>query len=212
MSKVTVVDYGIGNLYSVSRAFESCGAAVALTSQPSEIATAERLILPGVGAFADGMSGLRERNLVEPILAYAATGRPLMGICLGMQMLASVGEEFGEHAGLDLIAGRVVPVPPADSDGRPHKIPHIGWSALSPPQGAAWKSTILDDTSLGTSVYLVHSFHLVPDEPRHLLADCFYNGQRVTAAVRSGNVYGVQYHPEKSGPAGLRMIRAFMRV
>jgi glutamine amidotransferase len=210
--KVTVVDYGIGNLYSVRRAFETCGAAVALTSQPSEIAVAERLVLPGVGAFADGMSGLRERNLIQPILAYAATGKPLMGICLGMQMLAGMSEEFGEHEGLGLIGGRVLPVPPADAEGRPHKIPHIGWSALSPSQGAAWRSTILDDTPPGTSVYLVHSFHLVPDNPRHLLADCFYNGQRVTASVRFDNIYGVQFHPEKSGPAGQRMLRAFMQL
>jgi glutamine amidotransferase len=209
---VTIVDYGIGNLYSVRRAFESCGAAVTLTSQPAEVAAAQRLVLPGVGAFADGMAGLRERALVAPILAYAAIGRPLMGICLGMQMLASISEEFGEHEGLGLIRGRVVPVPRTDAERRPHKIPHIGWSALSPPQDVDWTSTILDGTPPATPVYLVHSFHLVPDDPRHLLAECFYGGRRLTAAVRSGNIYGVQYHPEKSGPAGLRMIQAFLRL
>src|SRR5436305_6508308 len=136
--QVTVIEYGIGNLYSVSRALERCGGEVTVTADSVQIEAASRLVLPGVGAFADGMRGLRERGLVEPIRRYAASGRPLLGICLGMQMLATASEEFGVHAGLDLIPGRVVAVPHRTVEGRPHKIPHIGWTALRAPRGSSW--------------------------------------------------------------------------
>jgi glutamine amidotransferase len=212
MSNVTVVDYGIGNLFSVRQALERCGASVELTSDTASIAAAERLILPGVGAFADGMRGLNDRGLVEVLRTYAGTGRPLLGICLGMQMLGTTSEEFGEHAGLGLIPGRVIAVPRTTTEGKRHKIPHIGWNGLWPTDGADWKATLLEDTTPGTSAYLVHSFHLVPDDPSHALAYCDYGGYQLTAAVRSGSIFGAQYHPEKSGEAGLRMLAAFLRL
>ncbi|QWG17051.1 imidazole glycerol phosphate synthase subunit HisH [Bradyrhizobium sediminis] len=210
-ASVTVIDYGIGNLYSVSRALEHVGGDVVLSADPHVIENSERLILPGVGAFEDGMRGLRDRGLVEPIKRYAAKGLPLLGICLGMQMLATTSAEFGEHEGLGLIAGTVVAVPSATTEGERQKIPHIAWSALSPSAGAEWRGTFLEDTPPGTSAYLVHSFHLVPDDPAHLLADCFYGNHRLTAAVRAGKVFGAQFHPEKSGAAGLQMLAAFLR-
>ena len=208
--QVTVVDYGLGNLYSVSRALERCGAEVTLSSDPDVIECAPRLLLPGVGAFASGMRGLRERGLVEPLRRYASSGRPLLGICLGMQMLASVSEEFGEHEGLGLIPGRVVPVPGTMTDGRPHKIPHIAWSALEATAATRWQDSLLEGSAPGTAVYLVHSFHVLPDDPRHLLATCDYDGHPITATIRAGSVQGCQFHPEKSGPAGLRMLSAFL--
>jgi imidazole glycerol-phosphate synthase subunit HisH len=208
--KVTVIDYGIGNLYSVSRALERCGAEVLVSSGPAAIEAAPRLVLPGVGAFADGMQGLRDRQLVEPIARYAASGRPLMGICLGMQMLATVSEEFGEHAGLGLIPGRVRPVPAADLDGRRHKIPHIGWSALQPPPGKDWRDSILEDTTVGSAVYLVHSFAVGPDNPAHCLAECHYGGHAIAAAIQRGAITGCQFHPEKSGEVGLQILRRFL--
>jgi glutamine amidotransferase len=209
--KVTVVDYGIGNLYSVRRALERCGAEVTLGGDPAAIEASPRLVLPGVGAFADGMQGLRERGLNEPIRRYAASGRPLLAICLGMQMLASLSEEFGEHAGLGIIAGRVVAVPPTTVAGMSQKIPHIGWSSLVPADGADWRGSLLEGTPPGTAVYLVHSFHVVPDDPMHRLAHCLYGGRYVTAAIRSGRIVGCQFHPEKSGPAGLAMLARFLR-
>ena len=212
MDRVTVIDYGIGNLYSVSGAFEHAGAEVVLSSDPAAIESARWLVLPGVGAFEDGMRGQRERELIEPIRRYSTTGRPLLGICLGMQILAGASEEFGKHEGLGLIPGRVVPVPRTTSEGERHKIPHIGWNALWHANGANWKDTLREDTTPGTSAYLVHSFHFVPDDPSHALAHCVYGGHCLTAAVRSGNVFGVQYHPEKSGESGLRMLAAFLRL
>ena len=208
---VAVVDYGVGNLYSVRRALEHCGASVNLAATAADVEAADRRLLPGVGAFADGMAGLRERGLIESIKRFARSQKPLLGICLGMQMLASVSEEFGEHTGLGLIPGRVVPIPRTGTDGKSRKVPHIGWSALTAPASVDWRGTLLEDSPQGTAVYLVHSFHAVPDEASHVLAQCSYGGHSIVAAVRSGNVSGCQFHPEKSGPAGLQMLSAFLR-
>jgi len=205
-----VIDYGLGNLFSVQRALETVGADVEFISTPSELAQADRVILPGVGAFSDGMRGLDERGLIDPIREYAQTGRPLLGICLGMQMLATTSDEFGQHEGLGLIPGRVVAVPPLAADGAAHKIPHVGWVALHATPGASWEETPLEPISDGTCVYLVHSYHVLPDDEAHLLAECSYGGQTITAAIRSNNVTGFQFHPEKSGPTGLTILRRFV--
>jgi imidazole glycerol-phosphate synthase subunit HisH len=210
MTRVTVVDYGIGNLFSVRRAFERCGGEVTVSGDPAILERAERLVLPGVGAFAGGMQGLRARGLVEPIRRYAQSGRPLLGICLGMQMLATTSEEFGIHSGLDLIPGRVLAVPDRDVGGRPHKIPHIGWASLRTPHGVTWRDSLLAETAEGTSVYLVHSYAVVPDNPEHRLADCDYGGHAVCAAIARGRITGFQFHPEKSGDAGLRILQRFL--
>ncbi len=208
---MTVVDYGVGNLYSVRSAFEYCGAEVVFVDTPDEIASATHLVLPGVGAFADGMEGLNDRGLVEPIRRYASNGGKLLGICLGMQMLLSVSEEFGEHDGLDIIPGRVVRIPGVSAQGKPHKIPHIGWSALvNPTKESGWDGTILEDTNEGDEVYLVHSFTAVPESIEHRLANCYYDGCLISAAIQSGSVYGCQFHPEKSGKIGLRILSKFM--
>lgn len=210
---VTVVDYGIGNLYSVQRALETCGAQVELTADPARIAQAQRLVLPGVGAFADGMQGLRERGLVKPLRDFAASGRPLLGICLGMQMLASVSEEFGQHEGLDLVPGRVLPVPPQSIDGSRQKIPHIGWAPLLLTRGqGSWLGSVLQASPSETAVYLVHSYSVVPSDPAHRLADCSHGGHLLCAALRRDNIHGCQFHPEKSGPAGLLMLSQFITL
>jgi imidazole glycerol-phosphate synthase subunit HisH len=169
--------------------------------------------LPGVGAFADGMSGLIERGLDQVLMEFADTCKPLLGICLGMQMLASISEEFGEHKGLGVIPGRVLPIPKTTTDGLPHKIPHIGWAQLFPPNDrTGWQGSILEGLNLADAVYLVHSFAVHPDDDSHRLADCDYNGRIISAAIRRGNVYGTQFHPEKSGLVGLKIIRNFMAL
>jgi glutamine amidotransferase len=208
---VTVVDYGVGNLYSVRRALESCGCEeVIVSSEPQEIERAKRLVLPGVGAFADGMRGLRERGLIEPIVRYARSGRPLLGICLGMQMLGSASEEFGEHAGLDLIPGRVVPIPRKATDGTMMKVPFIGWTSVSIGSARAHAGSLLEAHDAKSSVYLVHSFHLRPSDPDHLLATYDFGGHAVTAAIRRGNITGFQFHPEKSANVGLAIMGKFV--
>lgn len=203
---ISIVDYGSGNLLSVQRALEHVGAKVHLVDTPEGVLSADRLVLPGVGAFADGMNSLRAAGLADALQSFAATGRPLLGICLGMQMFATCSEEFGVHEGLDLIPGRVVPIPPVDVGGGPLKRPHIGWADLLP----AESSHATFPLEPGKAVYLVHSFHFEPDQNEARLADCIYGGRRIVAAVRSENVTGFQFHPEKSGAVGLRMLEAFV--
>ena len=212
--EVRVVDYGVGNLFSVCRALECCGFEPVLVETSRAILTAERLVLPGVGAFRDGMRELQARGLVQPIRDYCKSGRPLLGICLGMQMLLEHSEEFGVHEGLGVIRGRVVGIPNCARDGRPHKIPHIGWSALQPARdsGKGWEGTILKDIRPGESTYFVHSFNAMPDCEEHCLAYSCYGGLRITAAIHSGGIYGCQFHPEKSGPTGLRILKSFAEL
>lgn len=211
--EVIVIDYGMGNLFSVRRALEHCGAKVVLTNDAGAVLSSSRLILPGVGSFADGMAGLNSKGLADAVRGVAARGTPLLGICLGMQMLFDESEEYGITAGLGLIPGRVTPIPSMTSDGLQHKVPHIGWNALLSPRGeTGWKGSPLQDIRLGESVYFVHSFMAQPVSPDHRLADCLYGGWRVTAAVGWKNIWGCQFHPEKSGEVGLRLLRRFMRL
>lgn len=208
---VAIIDYGVGNLFSVRRAFEHVGASVVVTADRTVLMAAPRVVLPGVGAFADGMQGLVARGLDQVVLELAAAHRPLLGICLGMQMFASLSEEFGEHQGLGLIPGRVRPIPDTGSTGLKHKIPHIGWADLTlPALCEGWDGTILQGLAPGDEVYLVHSYSVHPEDPHHRLADCDYNGRIVSAAIRRDNITGVQFHPEKSGPVGLKIIRNFV--
>ncbi|MCC7484471.1 MAG: imidazole glycerol phosphate synthase subunit HisH [Burkholderiales bacterium] len=208
--RVLIVDYGIGNIFSVARAIEHCGYEARLGAGAHEVLGASRVVLPGVGAFANGMLGLRERGLVGPLREYAASGRPLLGICLGMQMLLSASEEFGEHEGLALIPGRVRPVAARNTGGAPLKVPHIGWSELEPPPGRDWNGTILAGIAPGASAYFVHSYMAVPDDEAHRLADTRYGDCRIAAAVALGNVSGCQFHLEKSAAVGLAIIRNFL--
>lgn len=209
--KVTIVDYGLGNIFSVSRALEHFGAEVSLSDHPRDILKAPRVILPGVGAFANGMEGLASRGLVEPLREYAATGRPLLGICLGMQMLVSDSEEFGRHEGLAIIPGKVVAIAGRDARGTAMKVPHIGWSTLARPAARpGWDDTILQGLAPDATAYFVHSFTVVPQEECDRLADTWYGDCRVSAAIQRGNVSGCQFHPEKSGPIGLSIIKNFL--
>jgi glutamine amidotransferase len=210
-TKALVVDYGRGNLFSVGRALEHCGAEVEITDAPARIIEAERLVLPGVGAFGDAMEELQKRGLVEPIMEFAASGRPFLGICVGMQLMFDSSDEFGVHDGLGMIPGRVRTVPRHGVDGKSHKVPHIGWSELGPAAvRKSWYGTILDGLPAPAFCYFVHSFTAEPGDEAHRLADCHYNGQRLAATVRRDNLWGCQFHPEKSGEIGLHILRNFL--
>ena len=212
-SGVTVIDYGMGNLLSVTRALEHCGADVKMSADPDVIRTSPRVVLPGVGAFGDGMAELRRQSLDEVVREVAALGTPLLGICLGMQMLLDESEEFDLTPGLGLIPGRVEPVPAKTTNGYSQKIPHIGWNALVLPSGhESWEGTILQEIKPGEAVYFVHSYMAIPSNPEHRIADSLYGGMRVTAAIRRGNIFGCQFHPEKSGEAGLAILDNFLRL
>jgi imidazole glycerol-phosphate synthase subunit HisH len=211
--EVAVMDYGVGNLLSVRRALEHCGATVSVTADPDTLKSATRVILPGVGAFANAMAELRNRGLDDVAKEVAASGIPLLGICLGMQMLLDESEEFGVTAGLGLIPGRVVPVASTTAAGEPQKIPHIGWNALVlPERRAGWEGTVLRSVRAGEAVYFVHSFMANPDDPEDRVADCLYGGQPISAVIARGNVLGCQFHPEKSGDVGLKILRTFLEA
>jgi len=205
------MDYGVGNLLSVRRALEHCGATVSVTANPEAILAATHVVLPGVGAFANAMAQLRRARLDIVAQQVAARGIPLLGICLGMQMLLDESEEFGINPGLGLIPGRVVPVPATAADGSPHKIPHIGWNSLCLPNGrASWSGSVLNTLNPGDAVYFLHSYMADPSNAADRLADCHYGGATIAAAISRENVVGCQFHPEKSGEIGLKVLRAFL--
>ncbi len=209
--QVTVIDYGIGNLLNVVRAFEHCGASVRrIERATAEDLRADRLVLPGVGAFGDGMAELRGRGFDDLVSRFAQTGRPFLGICVGLQMMFEGSEEMGEHEGLGLLAGRVRAVPPLGADGQPHRVPHIGWRPLE--RAADWEGTPLAGLDPADRVYFVHSFAAEPQRQGVRLADVDYDGQRLCAAVHSDNLHGCQFHPERSGAAGLAMLQRFLQL
>jgi imidazole glycerol-phosphate synthase subunit HisH len=210
MYEIAVMDYGVGNLLSVRRALEYCGATVTVTADHDILLASPRVILPGVGAFPNGMNELRRQGLDEIALEIAARGIPLLGICLGMQMLLDESEEFDVCAGLGLIPGKVVPVPPVTSLGLPQKIPHIGWNSLELSAREGDPASLLRDVKPSEAVYFVHSFMAEPADSEHRIADCRYGGVRVAAVIGRENVLGCQFHPEKSGVTGLKILRAFL--
>lgn len=207
-----IVDFGVGNILSVSRALEYAGATVSLASTAAQVEAADYLVLPGVGAFHNGMTGLRNNGLADAVKHHAASGRPLLGICLGAQMLASVSNEFGRHEGLNLIPGEVAAIPATNSDGKPHKLPSIGWALMKESRVGSFHDSPLRKLPGEASVYLVHSFHVLPDDPNHVIGQYSYGGLPITAAIRAGNIFGFQFHPEKSGPLGLRIIGDFLSL
>ncbi len=201
---VAIVDYGVGNLFSLRSSLEYIGEKVIVTSDAEEMRRCDRIILPGVGAFGDAAEKLRKSGLDEVVKAEAAAGKPLLGICLGMQLLFEKSYEYGEHDGLGLVAGSVKPIAPMIGEGL--KVPHIGWNGLEFPKGRE-KSGLYRYIQEGDCVYFVHSYAAV-DCGQDVTATAGY-GVPLTASVELGNVYGVQYHPEKSGETGLRILKAF---
>lgn len=207
---VTVIDYGVGNLFSVQRGLEHCGAVVTVTSDHAKILAAPKVVLPGVGAFSNAMHELHKLGLVDVIRQLAKDQIPLLGICLGMQLLLDESEEFGITKGLGLIPGRVISLPDHTVSGDRQKIPHIGWNALYPADiSRDWNGNVLENTAAGDAVYFVHSFMAVPADPAHRIADCIYGGHKVAAVISNANVMGCQFHPEKSGEVGLKILRTF---
>jgi glutamine amidotransferase len=209
---VVIVDYGSNNLHSVAHAFEVTGANVRFAVSPKDIMGSDRLVLPGVGAFPDGMRNLTQTGMQDAIVGHVDKGKPLLGICLGMQMLATKGYEFGETNGLNLVPGKVEILPEISIDGARLKRPHIGWVSIFPGPVSSWESTLLKNTKIGSQFYMVHSFHLVPDSFKYQLAVCRYGGHLVTAVIQRDNLIGCQFHPEKSGEVGLRVLQSFLEI
>ncbi len=208
MKKVAIVDYGINNLLSVSKALEYCGASVEIVKDGRGILHADCLVLPGVGAFGAAMRELKSRGLIEPINAYAASGRPFLGICLGMQLMLTETEEFGPHQGLNIIPGKVIRI---DQDGSflsLRKVPHIGWNQLK----VKSCDRSMAKASVGSKAfYFVHSYHVLPEDPKNILATCDHEGLEIVAMIKKENLLGCQFHPEKSSDAGLSILSSFIK-
>ena len=201
---IGIIDYGVGNLFSLKSSFAAIGAEVVVTADEQVLKEADKIILPGVGAFEDAAKKLRKAGLDRVLIELAGQGKPLMGICLGMQMLFEKSYEFGEHEGLGLISGAVRPI--RDVIPGDYKIPHIGWNALHFQK----ESPLLANIADGDCVYFVHSFYAA-DCDDYVIATAEY-GAELTAAVQKGNVFGCQFHPEKSGKTGLAILRAFAQL
>ena len=207
---IAIIDYGVGNLISLQSSLAYLGEAAEVTADVDKIRAADRIILPGVGAFADAADKLRQTGMADIVVEQAEAGKPLMGICLGMQLLFEKSFEYGEHEGLGLVPGQVVPI--ADAVPAGYKIPHIGWNALRlvKNSGTGAPDKLFKYINEGDYVYFVHSFYAAGCEAS-TIADTEY-GARLTAAVAKGNVYGCQFHPEKSGGVGMKILKAFCEI
>lgn len=206
---IFVVDYGFGNLYSLTNTFKYLRTSLNVSDNPKKLEQADAVILPGVGAFKDGIRGLKEKRFIEPILNFTNSGKPLLGICLGMQFLFEYSKEFGHYKGLGLIKGGVKKIP----QGPDYKIPHIGWNALLlPKQRKNWENTIFSKIKEHEQVYFVHSYAGYPKEKKDILANTEYGDNIITAAVMKNNIIGTQFHPEKSGQTGLKIIKQFIKL
>lgn len=204
---IAIIDYGVGNLFSLKSSFAFIDKEAVVTGDPEVIEKCDRIILPGVGAFSDAAKKLKESGLGDIVKEQAAKGKPVLGICLGMQLLFEKSYEYGEYEGLGLIKGNVRPI--ADVVGKELKIPHIGWNALIFPKDKE-KSPLYKYTNEGDFVYFVHSYYAA-DCDESITAVSEY-GAMITASVQNGNIYGAQFHPEKSGNVGLGILKAFCEI
>lgn len=209
-SPIAILDYGIGNIRSIFNAVEFVGSVPLLTRDPSEIIAARALILPGVGAFSHGMDNLDTFDLIDSIHRFVKTGKPFLGICLGMQMLFDESEEFGHTKGLGLIRGNVTRMPLAQPEA--YKLPHIRWNSIREPSPSRWDNTPLAGTLEKEKMYFVHSFVGVPQQDEDILAVTEYGGSEFCSAVQHDNIYGMQFHPEKSRSCGLRILSNFTKL
>lgn len=212
MKSVTIVDYGLGNLFNLATALRVVGARVSVTDDFRQIETADRLILPGVGAFGPGIEMLREKSLESSIRQFKESGKPLLGICLGMQLLMDESEENGLHRGLGFISGRVVRFNQSQGGKAICKVPQMSWNALldGGPSSRAWNNSMLRDIPLGANMYFVHSYYVETVSARDTIAYSEYCNQRYSSVIGHENVFGVQFHPERSAVDGLKLLRNFL--
>ena len=207
--KIVLIDYGIGNIKSITNAFENHGVEVVLSRKREIILKANGLVLPGVGAFSHGMNNLHKYKLVDTIKDYVKTGKPLLGICLGMQMLLEESQEFGINKGLGLIKGKVIKLPLEELSQA--KLPHISWNGIKP-YNISWNNTILNNIKINSDMYFVHSFVASPKNKNEILSITDYFGVEFCSSIKKNNIYGCQFHPEKSSSMGLSIIENFIKI
>jgi len=204
ISCAAIVDYGLGNLHSITQACAHAGLHAEITASPEALLRADAVILPGVGAFGDAMATLRRLDLVAVLQDVAASGKPLLGICLGIQLLMTESHEFGVHKGLGLIEGDVTRLAPGELDGVRFKVPHVGWNSLHP-AGDGWEDTLLTGVPAGADMYFVHSYVVRPRDASLVVSTTRYGQETFCSSIASGNIFACQYHPERSAAMGLRL-------
>jgi glutamine amidotransferase len=221
---VAVIDYGLGNLFSIQKACEHVGITAIITSDKEHIKDADGLILPGVGAFGDAMLALNRLELTEPIQEFARSQKIVLGICLGLQLLFSESDEFGVHQGLGIIEGKVRRLPNDKNPETPLKVPQVGWNRIWVPQSdvgpgedegcpEVWRDTLLDGIKNGAFMYFVHSYYVKPLDEFQTLIQTIYGDTRFCSGIQKGHIYGFQFHPERSGPTGLQIYKnLFTRI
>ena len=203
--KVAIIDYGLGNLFSINNACKSVGLDTIITSDKNIINNADALILPGVGAFGDAMDSLNNNNLIQIIYKFVETGKPFLGICLGMQLLFSESEEFGFHKGLNLIKGKVVKFPVINNNGNKILVPQIQWNQIYAEDNNTWEASPLKNISQGAYMHFVHSYYVIPENQKNVLTYSEYEEIRYASSVIKDNIIGIQFHPEKSAKDGLKI-------
>jgi glutamine amidotransferase len=206
--KVSIIDYGMSNLLSICRAFEHIGAEVRVIEHADDVLQSDYLVLPGVGAFPDGMKELEKRALIDPVKQFAESGKPLLGVCLGMQMLLGKSYEHTVTPGLNIIEGEVLALP---KDMKGFKVPNINWHSADWNRQDNWGQSIFRDTKNGACFYFVHSYYAKPANEEHILATTRFGDLKFTSAVKKDNVTGTQFHPEKSGEEGLKLLLNFIQ-
>jgi len=207
-NQIAIIDYGMGNLFSVKRACEQVDLYPLVTADATEIMRSDAMILPGVGAFGDAMSNLKRLGMIAPIKEFIESGRPFIGICLGMQLLMSESEEFGSNKGLDIIKGTVVKFPTRGNDQRTIKVPQVGWNRIYRAHHAAesvWQNSHLQDIKNNEYMYFVHSFYTVPEDPKVILSLTKYEDTEYSSSISFNNIFACQFHPEKSATAGMKI-------
>ena len=209
--EVTIIDFGVNNILSVSRALEKCSALVSVSSDPDFILKSKKVVFPGIGAFPNAMKSLESLGLISTIRDIANSGTPMLAICLGMQLLFEESEEFEKTKGLGVISGTVTTIPDSTTLSKPQKIPHIGWNSIfAPTDQIMWKDTILQNNSEGEFAYFVHSYRVNPKVTSNTLAVTNYGGHVIPAVIVQENIIGCQFHPEKSGEVGLKLLKRFV--
>ena len=214
-SQIAIIDYGMGNLYSVKRACEQAGISPVVTCDKAAILNAAAAILPGVGAFGNAMQNLKKNDLIIPIKEFIESGKPFMGICLGMQLLMSASEEFGYHEGLDVIKGMVVEFPSAGDNNKKIKVPQVGWNRITAPTESSrglWPKTPLKNIKDGAFMYFVHSFYTKPFDAQKVLSISNYEGIEYCSSILWKNVFACQFHPERSAHDGLKIYKNFLSI
>ena len=209
-TNLAIVDYGLGNIRSVHRALEKVGARVVVTNDPRKVRSADKLVLPGVGAFQDGMNELIQMGLDDAVRDVIDRERPVLGICLGMQLFFDQSTENGKHAGLGVMGGKVERISNQSKARELIKVPHIGWAQITAHSGGKDRSSTMSGSIVSESYYyFIHSYMVKPNKQENVLAECNYSGIKIVAAVHCNNLFGVQFHPEKSGEEGLKVLRKF---